>query len=192
MPAIKGRPKVNRAPAKVLTDRAEITKLKRRGWSNQMIAEHLGVAYGTVCADWKVVITEITRHRDEDAKALIAEKLEEIAEIKKEAWEGWIKSKEDAMKRVEESISSATGAREKNSLETVGQTGNPSFLATVIKCVESECKLLCLFPDKKTIMMGGTGEQVPWDLFHTPPQELDESKVRFIEGKVLEAREQRG
>lgn len=75
-------------------DRTEIAKLLRRGHTVGQIAEQLPhISYSQVRYDIKQFMAELAEERAEQAPSVLAAKLQEIAEIKREAWAEWEISK---------------------------------------------------------------------------------------------------
>jgi predicted transcriptional regulator len=80
--------------------KATIARLMRRGYTQTVIAEELGISQAQVSLDWKQLRLELREHRGKtDVEAEVDSRLEQLAEVKMEAWRAWEKSKEDAMSR---------------------------------------------------------------------------------------------
>ena len=81
---------------------AEIMQLRCRGWDQAQIAKHFNITQGRVSQICKVerdrCRKEFAAHEWQD----IAVKLRQYAEIRREAWLAWERSKEDSEKVVEE------------------------------------------------------------------------------------------
>src|SRR5262245_2052021 len=93
-------------------DRAEMLKLLRRGWTKARIGERLGVHRTQVDYDWNAVLKELQADRERDTEKLIEAKKEEYAEVKREAWDAWERSKEDKERRVAETTTEGGGEGE--------------------------------------------------------------------------------
>lgn len=122
--------------AKVASEsrRAEIVSLYLSGEKIDVIAERMGVHRRTVIRDinrarkiWK---DDATRKYDE----LLPEKLTQLDEIRREAWEGWKESRKDATEVI---ISEEHG----KTVKTKGQSGNPAFLNQLAQVLRLECQL---------------------------------------------------
>lgn len=164
--------------------RAEMVRLMRRGWSKYQIAEHLGVSYQTVLKDWRKITADMAVEADEDAKTLRDRKLEEYAEVKKEAWEAWERSKRLAIQQTEESSTSPSGkVGTKKSRVVKNQAGDPRFLHQILQCLESERTLLNLDPVKQ---VGITANVINWDALAgvIGGASLDDQVERQIEAAV--------
>lgn len=75
--------------------RQEVAKLFLRGWTQCQLAEHYGVTQSLISQDIKAVREEWKTEVTEDLMQLA----EEMREVKREAWEGWERSCEDAETR---------------------------------------------------------------------------------------------
>jgi hypothetical protein len=84
-------------------DRIETVRLMRRGWTRTAIAERHGVHPSTISWDFKAILRELNESRDRDIDELVAVKLEELGELKREAWSAWERSKLDHKKVMTES-----------------------------------------------------------------------------------------
>jgi hypothetical protein len=147
------------------TDRAEMMRMLRRGYTHSMVAERLGVARSMVSYDFQVVMKQIIADRTADTEAIIAAKLQEYAEVKREAWEAWERSKEDVTRRTREGSSRSDGKGESSEGKRVSETteirtGDPRYLETVLNCLKAERELLGLNPAKQLEMRGKVEAQV--------------------------------
>lgn len=75
--------------------RDQMMKLLIRGWTKSQIAEEFGVHKSQISYDYKVILKEVIEDREGTAEEHIAFKLREYAELKREAWEAWERSKLD-------------------------------------------------------------------------------------------------
>jgi predicted transcriptional regulator len=184
-----GKLGTNRSPREREMDRLEMVKLLRRGYTQQEVADIIGISQAQVCYDWKIVISKLRNESDTARDELIAIKLEEYREIKREAWDAWERSKEDA-ERLEEdefcedrtcAVCSGKGtngrggkcfncqgngfrkAQKATSKRLTREGKNPAneYLRTILSCVEAERELLGINPDKK---VSGTLNVMNWDL----------------------------
>ena len=144
----KGGPK--RGPIDRKDDRVKMMMMMRRGATQWMIAEELGISQAQVSIDFKVLLKEMQTQLTEDTKAVVAQKLQEYAEVKKEAWEAWTKSKEEHKKRKTWSGGQSEGESEEFSV----QYGNNAYLQTVLSTIQSERDLLGINPVKEVSVKG--------------------------------------
>ena len=172
MAGVKGRSGVGggskkapkRTPEALKLDRAETVQLLRRGWTKTAIAEKLGVHQTQISYDWKCILKEVMEARDKDLEELIAIKLEEYGEIKREAWAAWEQSKKDRQRLMNEATTNHFGESNKQS-ETI-ERGNWSseYLRTIINCLAAERELQGLNPAKQFEgKLTATTTSVNWD-----------------------------
>lgn len=155
----------HRNRAQLLLDRVELARLMRRGWTQEQIAQRFGISVSQVQRDWKVIVKRLQEQMLLDAKEHAARLVEELAEVKREAWCAWDKSKQDATRKVEEEAmplrlgeplvdkskdrDSSTPPTSPPQLQKVrvtttteGRTGDPNYLRTVLQCIQAERELL--------------------------------------------------
>jgi hypothetical protein len=153
----------NRAVGQREYDRAELAKWMRRGATQAWIAERLGVSTQTIHLDWRILVTQMRQFRDTDVEAAIAIKLEEYAEIKREAWEAWEKSKVEWHKTVEDSYTRADGSPGgKITTTTEDCVGDSRFLQIIMSCLAAERELQALDPPK--VVQGHLSGSITWDI----------------------------
>lgn len=97
MPPPKTRTKTERE--EVL---AKVAQLDRRGYTQKVIAEKVGVSIPQICYYLKKLRMRYIEAQLEDRSALVAMKIEQYREIRKEAWEAWERSKEDKLREVKD------------------------------------------------------------------------------------------
>jgi RecJ-like exonuclease len=184
-------PKKRPAESKAI-DLAQLPRLIRRGWTKQMIAEKFKLSTAQVQIDVQLVLQELRVARDKDMEALVMAKMEELAEVKREAWLMWEATKKPVKKKVVEQTSdpnalcpmcSGTGANQsgaecfncagtgtrgnkiKRVKEVKDQRGHVEYLQIILKCIEMECKLQALFPMKGvSVSLTGSATTINWDL----------------------------
>lgn len=109
-----------------------IAHLIRRGYTQAVIAEELGITPGRVSQVWKQIKQEWKEsHRLEDVEAHINSRLEQLAETKMEAWKAWERSKEDARRVEQESFPVRVCAK----CEGKGKVRPPGPTKVMVKCV---------------------------------------------------------
>jgi hypothetical protein len=159
-----------------------------------MIADHFGVSNEQIEVDYKAVLKDCTKHRDRVTKVLIARKLEEYAEVKREAWEQWERSKGPCESiRVESTTQpikcddcggtgkiglvkknrclgcKGTGKIEapvKTTHTTIGRLGDSNYLRVIIDCLKAERDLMGLNPSLKMKVKGEhrIDGNISWDM----------------------------
>jgi hypothetical protein len=130
-------------------DRVKIIQMMRRGMTTSQIAEKMKVPINQVRYDYQQAMKRVRKDHVKDVKSLVALKLAEYSELKREAWEAWERSKEDAKIHVEEESENGLGTRNKTMDRSEGQVGDNSFLKTVASCLQAERELLGLNAPKK-------------------------------------------
>jgi hypothetical protein len=171
-----------RTPSQIQLDRAEMVTLLRRGWTKKAIAAKFGLHETQISYDWKRVLMGVQDDmRDESELAVIAQ-LERNAEVEREAWQAWEKSKDPAHKHVLErrrrvvkvegnedgGDGEGTGAGgegkpatevrmepERETTTTEQKVGDPRFLGIVQTCQEVERDLRGITPATR-VMFGGS------------------------------------
>lgn len=123
---------------------AKVIRLYLQGNRVHRIAKVMGISDRTVLRDidrarqaWK----EKTGRTYDD---LLPEKLAELEHIKRAAWVGWRESLKDEEETTETAGPEGTTVRRRRR----GQSGNPAYLNTLCKLVETECQLLGLLDPK--------------------------------------------
>ncbi len=91
-----------RTNVKRTLDRCIVAQLMRRGYSVFDVATKLNVTVETAHLEWSIVLKEFYEKRDEDTELAIQLILQQYAEIKREAWDAWEKSKLDSRRVVED------------------------------------------------------------------------------------------
>jgi len=151
------------APKRTPTEReealAEVAKWDRRGYSVRAIAAKMGVSHVQVVYDLKIVKQ---RYRDtvlEERAALVAQKIEQLREVRQEAWNAWEASKENCERQVKEKISESLDAhgnptaetlqRMKAVITTEGRLPSNEYLTTILRTFEEEADLQGLYAPTK-------------------------------------------
>jgi transposase len=127
-----------------------VARLYVRGSSIRKIATQLGLSHGTIGNDLKA-IREAWRDssiRDWDAHREL--ELQKLDELESEAWEGWERSKQDAVTVKETPRGTET--------TTKRQAGDPRFLEVIKGCIVRRSALLGLDAPKKMIPLTPSGE----------------------------------
>ncbi len=83
-------------------DAVTMISLFRRGWTAREIGTKLGVSREQINQDFKRVMRASIEERGRDVELIRTVKLEELAEVKREAWKAWDRSQMDAQRLTEE------------------------------------------------------------------------------------------
>lgn len=164
---VSGNPELLEESARKVTEKAtrilvrsDIAKLMRRSWSISDIANKLKMTEYEIQKEWKVIVKQVRQDQDEDVKGKVALVLEELREIKREAWESWERSKLDFIRKLDEDSDSSKFSRRKSA--TTRETKNPGneYLKTIIQCIDKECELQALNPAKQIDLK----QTINWDI----------------------------
>jgi predicted transcriptional regulator len=159
-------------------DKPTIISLMRRGWTQQMIADELGLDRTMVTYEWAKIRAQMAAQMDTDVKEIIGATLEELAEVKRESWHGWDKSKRRGKKKTTEVSSSGNSEREKESTTVEARTGDPRFLQAILNCIQSERELRGIDAPKSVDARVLT---LNWDelVKQLPPEVVDDIEARI-------------
>jgi len=134
-----------------------IAKMDRRGWTQYEIKEGLkdkgiDLSQGMISNYLKKIREEYREVMFLNRKEKVEEKLAQYREIRKEAWEAYDKSRENAEKEQEEfgldGDMEGSEVRIKRILTTEGRLPDNAYLTTIMKTLESERSLLGLDESK--------------------------------------------
>jgi hypothetical protein len=128
----------------ILHRQQQVSELCLRGWSQQAIADHLGVAQKTISLDLKTIRRHWQKAALIDFAQAQAEELKKIEQLEREAWAAWESSRKPAQSAV------VVGDDAKKTRKTVkNQFGNPRFLQVVHDCIRSRRAILGLDAPRK-------------------------------------------
>lgn len=194
----------HRPEAQRKIDRVEMVSLVRRGWSQGMLAEKFNISRPMICMELKAIYRDFAVKQGEDTEALINIKLDELAEIKREAWMAWERSKEDIERETnEETDSKVRGLSSKVAKMREGRLPSAQYLSIICDCIKQERDLKALNPAKEVTIKG---HLAVWDVLAGVPgategevrrltveEEMEQLlQGRMIEGKVESVRETTG
>jgi predicted transcriptional regulator len=104
---MKKQPEMPRKQGPRFTDteregiKEQVALMDRQGYRQTQIAEKVGVAQAMVSMYLKQIRAEYRNRQMQHMQEAVQEKLEQYADIRREAWEAYYKSKEDTEKAVE-------------------------------------------------------------------------------------------
>lgn len=130
-----------RTPIQIEADRHTTASLYLQRWTQQQIANHLGLSRQQITYDLKVIQDRWKHDTAMDLDALKIEQLAKIDEVERQHWLSWEKSCQD--KEVTYTERDATG-QTRASVRREKQAGDPRFLDGILKCIERRCRLLGL------------------------------------------------
>lgn len=141
--------KQNRNKAQIAKHREIIASLYLKRYSQQEIADHLGINQATVSRDLAVLQAEWKQaalHSLDEAKA---KELAKIDELEREYWLEWRASKVEKQSTLTEQVDGGKGGRRKAQIRKEERLGNAAYLTGVQWCIDKRCKLLGLdAPDR--------------------------------------------
>jgi len=150
-----------RSKSQIARDRAVMARMYLHGALQIEIAEKLGLSQGTVSRDLKMIQAEWLEGAEEDVKKIKARELARIDELERTYWQAWADSCEDAeMERAKQASGASGEMRAEIIKEKRGQSGNPSFLAGVERCIKMRIDVVGLEAPKKTELTGEGGGEV--------------------------------
>lgn len=126
-----------------LARREEIRRLLARRYTQEQVAAELGVTQRTV-AYWVEQIEADAQAAAADRGAEIRATLTSLAEVEREAWAAWERSKRPAVKSQRERGSGPEGPVRKVRRQVEYQTGDPALLQVVLACNTQRRALLGL------------------------------------------------
>jgi DNA-binding CsgD family transcriptional regulator len=127
----------------ILERRREVAVMFRQGYAQWEIAAAMGLHPRAVSRDLEAVQEQLRADTKGQLADKIAGELARLAEIERQAWEGWNKSRENAETRRARS----RGRVAETERVVRGQSGDPRFLGTVLASIARRCGLLGLDAD---------------------------------------------
>ncbi len=184
---------------------AKVSQLDRRGWTQWEIAKEIGVSQSLVSV-WLVNMRkEYIAQRMVDQAWLIEQKRQQYAELKKEAWLAWERSKE-IWEKEEEVLGLSPGKKTKDSktskapkdaeeltqyLRVIritktkeGRLPGAEYLAIILRCLEAERELDGLDVTKELKIKSEGSLLVDWDNM----VKLRSSYVDEVENAITDAK----
>lgn len=155
-----------RTPQQKGIDKVEMMQLLVRGWTIEEVAAKFKAPRTQVQGDYQEVMRDLVRERTTNAEALRQLKLREYAQVKKEAWEAWERSKEDWHRKIieqsqTEGQNSGGSTYYKTTDTSEAHLPSNEYLKTVVSCLNAERQLQGIDPPKK---MNISGTVVSWDV----------------------------
>jgi len=170
-----------RTPEQKLLDLGKIAALVRRGYSQTAVADALGMSVNQVQLDWRLLVQQTRVAQKEDVKAKISLMLEQLSEIKMEAWKSWELSKNPLQRRTTRGRAGYVDEEGNPIVETTdveeGQTGDPRFLRVVMDAMAKEAELQGLYPEKKVSVTGTMTWDILMGALKGPVEDMDRDWV---------------
>lgn len=176
-----------RVDTEVLARRDEVSRRYLQGQTQSEIAAHFGLSQAQISKDLAIIRAAWLASAVRDFDAAKAQELAKIDEVERAAWEGWKRSTEEKQIAVQEQYddpivtTDAKGqtqikskVRKHASLRKEGQAGSPSFLNTILTCIERRCAILGLDAPKRFVIKWDelTDEQVDRLAAGEPPEKV--------------------
>ncbi len=134
-------------------DRALISELTLKGWTQQQIGEHLGLNQSQVSRELTKIKDNWKRESTRDYSLCVEQELLRLSLLEAELWQAWEKSQQPK----ESTSSEKKGNEVKVGKRTEQRAGNPQFLQGVQWCIDRRCKLLGLDAPTKNEHTGADG-----------------------------------
>lgn len=158
----------------------EVAELDRRGYSQGEIARKTGVTQQQINYDLKQIRQTYLEGAAETYALKVAEKKRQYRDIRREAWEAWEKSKEEALRVVDEEVTSASGrgGHTRRTETREGRLPDVSYLRTVIDTLKQECDLEGL---NQPLQVQGQVNVIDWNRLF---QQAEDHEVDDVERKL--------
>jgi predicted transcriptional regulator len=163
-----------RSDDQIKSDRAKISALLLRGWSQKEIAAELSMTASMVCREVKELRAEWIEETKVNLDEALATELARIDRIEREAWEAWEESKKPAKV---ESQSVTEGQAQKVSVKRQHRTGDKRYMDIIMWCAEHRAKLLGLIKNK--VAVGGDPDN-PIQHVHSAKEMTDDQLAEII------------
>lgn len=132
-----------RTSSQKLARKEEVRRLLARRYTQEQVAAELGIKQATV-SYWKDQIEADAQAAAADRAIEIRATLDVLAEVEREAWAAWERSKRPAETTVRERGRSTRGRVAMVKRTRVGQAGDPSYLNVILGCQTQRRALLGL------------------------------------------------
>jgi transcriptional regulator with XRE-family HTH domain len=169
--------------------RQQVATRYLRGELQSEIARVFGVSQQQISQDLKAIRSAWLASAIRDFDALKAEELARVDTVEREAWAAWTRSQTDKQIAIQEQYDDPVTTKDEKgrtaitskvrkhaSLRKEGQTGAPSFLEIILKCIAKRCEILGLdAPRKFNININWdelSGEQIDRLAAGEPPEKV--------------------
>lgn len=177
-----------------------VADMDRRGYTQAAIAKACGVTPALISQDMAVIMNRYRESALADTAARVERACAQLVDVRREAWEGWLRSVQDAVRVTSERappLQVTLGKKGKDAKpeplpspnemlrvvkETTvreGQAGDARFLTVIADTIKEEAKLRGLYPDVKSTKPGvDVTVKFAWDDFLDAMNDPD-PKVRY-------------
>jgi hypothetical protein len=118
----------------------KVIRMYLKGIPVMDIAAHFKLERPVIYKDLSLARKIWNKRVDRAARELMSVELAKVDTVEEEAWEQWERSKKDAEEQTVDK--DADGKVTGKSKKRKGQSGDPSYLAIILKCVDQRCKML--------------------------------------------------
>ncbi len=134
-------------------DRATISQLYLRGWSQAKIGECLELNQSQISRELSKVKAAWKAEAVRDYDLHVDEQLRRLGMIESESWQAWERSqapKEQSLSEKMAEVVSGGDSKTKVQRRTETRNGDPKFLETLIRCLQERSRLLNLYPSSNS------------------------------------------
>lgn len=148
-----------RTPAQREKDLVETARLILQRKPQAEISQLLGVSPQQISQDVKLLKRRWRERAVVDFHEFLAEELALTYQVEAEAWRGWNRSTKDAITKTQEAKDGKEGREQSVKVRTVGQAGDPRFLAAVLECSKRRLELMGLLNPSEVGTPGAGGQE---------------------------------
>jgi predicted transcriptional regulator len=130
-------------PGAKIAAKEEVRRLLARRYTQEQIAAELGISQPAV-SKWKKKIEADAQAAAADRAVEIRATLDSLAEVEREAWAAWERSKEAAAIELREQGQTAAGSFSKDRTTLKHQVGDSTYLNVILACSTQRRALLGL------------------------------------------------
>lgn len=144
-----------RSRIQVERDRLTIAELHLKGWTQQRIADWLGLNKSNICRELKKIKAQWQAETIEDHNLYVQQELRRLAMLEAEHWDAWTRSQQSKEITHFEKLlvgkdeSGSPVGRVKQGTRAEQRVGDVVFLNGIQKVIDSRCKLLGLYPTER-------------------------------------------
>lgn len=140
-------------------DLERIAELYVRGYTQQAIANEIGVSRSQIAYDLKTIRTRWQASTLRNFDAAKEEELSKLDAVEQEAWDAYRRSQKEKQKTVTEKVEGDSSGRTKAQVTKETANGDPRFLAIIQTCIDRRCKILGIDAPTKIAPTDPTGER---------------------------------
>lgn len=158
----------------------EAARLDRLGYNQFQIGDKLGVSQPMACEYLKKARRMWMEQATQERAQAVADKIELLRETRREAWEEWQRSKQDAeASTVEEWEGSKGGTSTKRILTKEGRLAGAEYMRIILDTIKQERELLGLDAPTKIMELQAQVTQVDWAAMMAPYSAPDEVEMKL-------------